>query len=103
MPFSLISKSVRFTKISSVTQTPTKNTDIIIKGEQKNAELCSVVLNKLLDIISSGEPLDKTRIIYCIEMAREGNTDGIEKVMSGVVAVTSRGKQIKCKTLGQKK
>ncbi|MDY2850981.1 MAG: PhoH family protein [Candidatus Borkfalkiaceae bacterium] len=81
----------------------TENTDIIIKGEQKNAELCSVVLNKLLDIISSGEPLDKTRIIYCIEMAREGNTDGIEKVMSGVVAVTSRGKQIKCKTLGQKK
>ena len=81
----------------------TENTDIIIKGEQKNAELCSVVLNELLDIISSGEPLDKTRIIYCIEMAREGNTDGIEKVMSGVVAVTSRGKQIKCKTLGQKK
>lgn len=81
----------------------TENTDIVITGEQKNAELCSVVLNKLLDIISSGEPLDKTRIVYCIEMAREGNTDGIEKIMSGVVAVTSRGKQIKCKTLGQKK
>ena len=36
-------------------------------------------------------------------MAKEGNTDGIEKIMSGVVAVTSRGKQIKCKTVGQKK
>ena len=38
-----------------------------------------------------------------MELAKEGNAEGIEKVMSGVVAITSRGKQIKCKTVGQKK
>ncbi len=81
----------------------TENTDITVKGEANDVDLCATVLIKLLDIISSGEPLDKTRIIYCIEMVREGKAEGIEKVMSGVVAVTSRGKQIKCKTLGQKK
>lgn len=81
----------------------TENTEIKISGEENAALLAQTVLNKLLDIISSGEPLDKTRVVYCIEMAKEGNADGIEKIMSGVVAVTSRGKQIKCKTLGQKK
>jgi phosphate starvation-inducible PhoH-like protein len=36
-------------------------------------------------------------------MAKEGSLDGIEKTFSGVVAVTSKGKQIKPKTVGQKK
>ena len=47
--------------------------------------------------------MDKSRIIYCIELAKEGNAEGIEKVMSGVIAITHKGKQIKCKTVGQKK
>lgn len=81
----------------------TENTDIKISGEEANATLAKTVLEKLLDIIMSGEPLDKTRVVYCLEMARDGNVEGIEKIMSGVVAVTSRGKQIKCKTVGQKK
>lgn len=81
----------------------TENTDIILIGEEAEAELAKTVLEKLLDIISSGELLDKTRVVYCIEMVRDGNADGIEKIMSGVIAVTSRGKQIKCKTVGQKK
>lgn len=81
----------------------TENTDIILIGEEAEVELGKTVLEKLLDIISSGEPLDKTRVVYCMEMARDGNADGIERIMSGVVAVTSRGKQIKCKTVGQKK
>ncbi len=81
----------------------TENTDIKITGEEQEAELAKTILEKLLDIISSGEPIDKTRVIYCIEMAKDGNVDGIEKIMSGVIAVTSRGKQIKCKTVGQKK
>ena len=38
-----------------------------------------------------------------MELAKEGNAAGIEKIMSGVVAITSRGKQIKCKTVGQKR
>ena len=65
--------------------------------------LAETVINKLAGIIRSGEPIDKTRIIYCVELAKEGNAEGIEKVMSGVIAITSRGKQIKCKTVGQKK
>ena len=60
------------------------------------------VLGGLLDIIRSGESIDKSRIVYCIELAREGRAKDIGSLMSGVVAITARGKQIKCKTLGQK-
>ena len=74
-----------------------------ISGEEGNVALAARVLEGILKLIRAGEPVDKTRIVYCIELAREGNLAGIEQVMSDVVAITSRGKQIKCKTVGQKK
>ena len=55
------------------------------------------------EVVRAGEGVDKSRIAYCIELAREGGLDGIEEVMGNVVAFTSRGKPVKCKTLGQKK
>ncbi len=80
-----------------------EGTKIKLSGEENQVLLAETVINKLASIIRSGESIDKTRIIYCVELAKEGNAEGIEKVMSGVIAITSRGKQIKCKTVGQKK
>ena len=80
-----------------------KEEGILLNGESENVVLCEKVITKLSELISLGETVDKSRIIYCIDIARSGSIEGIEKVMSGVVAVTSRGKQIKCKTFGQKK
>ncbi len=78
--------------------------EITVSGDDEDkVEFCVKVINKLLDIVRSGEPLDKSRILYCAELVNEGNADGVEKVMNGVIAVTARGKQIKYKTLGQKK
>ena len=74
-----------------------------IFGPEEDAALAGRVLEGILKLIRAGEEVDKSRIVYCIELAREGAIEGIEQVMSGVVAVTSRGKQIKCKTVGQKK
>jgi phosphate starvation-inducible PhoH-like protein len=38
---------------------------------------------------------------YCIELAKEGKSEEIASLSGGVVAITARGKQIKCKTVGQ--
>ena len=75
---------------------------ILITGEESNVALCEKVINKLASIISLGESVDKSVIIYCIDIAKNGSIEGFEKIVSGVVAITSRGKQIKCKTFGQK-
>ena len=73
-----------------------------LEGEEADVALGMDVLGGLLDIIRSGESIDKSRIVYCIELAREGRAKDIGSLMSGVVAITARGKQIQCKTLGQK-
>lgn len=80
-----------------------EGTGIRLSGDEYQVSLAETVITKLASIIKTGEPLDKSRIIYCIELAKEGNAEGIEKVMSGVIAITHKGKQIKCKTVGQKK
>lgn len=76
---------------------------LIINGNKEDVLLAETVVNKLLILINLGEKIDKSRITYSIDLAKNGNIDDIEKIVSGVVAITSRGKQIKCKTVGQKK
>ena len=80
-----------------------EGTRVRIAGEEADASAAQRVLEGMLRLIRAGEAVDKSRIAYCIELAREGGLDGIEEVMSNVVAFTSRGKPVKCKTLGQKK
>ena len=74
-----------------------------IAGEEEAVSCAVRVLEGILRLVRAGESVDKSRIVYCIELAREGNLENIEQVLSDVVAFTFRGKQIKCKTVGQKK
>jgi phosphate starvation-inducible PhoH-like protein len=79
------------------------NGDITISGDLENAQLAKLVLSKLLAIIRHGEAIDKSRIRYAIELASEGNADRIEEIMRDVIAITYKGRQVKCRTLGQRK
>ncbi|MBQ1821069.1 MAG: PhoH family protein [Clostridia bacterium] len=76
---------------------------IAIEGDEDQVALCKTVLEKLLDMQRKGEPINRGRIRYAIDIAKDGNAELIKEIMGDVVALTNRGKQIKCKTLGQKK
>ena len=76
---------------------------IRIDGSEEQIELAGTVLEKILDMHRRGEEINKSRIRYAIDLAKEGNADMIESIMGDVIFVTSRGKTVKCKTLGQKK
>lgn len=76
-------------------------TKIVLTGEE--AEVGAAVVNNLLSVVDAGEQIDKSSLLYCIALAREGNADDIGGVLKDVVAFTSRGKPVKCKTVGQQK
>lgn len=79
--------------------------EFVIKGEKKNVDIAENALKKLINIAAAGEKIDKLRVLYCVEMAK-GNveeTEDISKAFSSVVAITEKGRRVKCKTLGQKK
>ena len=77
--------------------------NIRITGAEEAVTTATAVIEKLLELIRKGEAVDRGRIRYAIDLAREGNADLILELADDVVAFTSKGKQIKCKTLGQKK
>jgi phosphate starvation-inducible PhoH-like protein len=79
-----------------------EGTAIVLDGEEANTALGQEVLKNLLSIVEAGENIDKSSLSYCIELAREGRAEDIGGIMKDVVAVTSRGKPVKCKTAGQK-
>ena len=75
---------------------------LVINGEEDDRNLARKVIVLLLEMIRRNEPVDRIRIRYAIAMAREGKAEQIEENLKKVVAVTHRGKEITCKTVGQR-
>ena len=75
---------------------------VVVSGSEERVNLASEVVENLISLAQKGEAVDKGRVSYCIELAKEGKAKDITKLSSGAVAITSRGKPIKCKTVGQK-
>ena len=76
--------------------------EITLSGDEEKVHQARAVLERLVGIVARGETIDKTRIRYAVELAGEGNADRIDEIMRDVIAITYRGRQVKCKTLGQK-
>ncbi len=75
---------------------------VIISGAEERVNLAAEVTENLLALARKGEDIDCGRVTYCVELAKEGKAKDITKLASGTVAITSRGKPIKCKTVGQR-
>lgn len=80
-----------------------RETQIRIIGSEEQVAIATVVIEKLLSMINKREAIDRTRVRYAVQLANEGNEEAIEELMADVICISHRGKQIKCKTLGQKR
>lgn len=73
---------------------------ILVSGG--DAALCRELLKKLIELIEAGYTIDKTKVAGSIELMKSGHGDEIVNLSRDTVCLTSRGRQIKCKTLGQR-
>lgn len=81
----------------------TEREGLRIEGDEADVALCETVLSTMLNMQRRGEAVNRGRIRYAIDLAKEGNADLIPEIMGDVIALTNRGRQVKCKTLGQKR
>lgn len=78
--------------------------EIRISGEAENVERAARTVDSLLLMINKGESLNDQSVRYVMSLASDGNEKGIEKIAgSDCICITSKGKPIKPKTIGQKK
>ncbi|MFY9174910.1 MAG: PhoH family protein [Peptococcia bacterium] len=75
--------------------------DIYISGNTEDVELATAVINQLIELIRAGNAIAIPDINYYLQVVREGKNKNLAELLNQVLAITSRGKQIKAKTLGQ--
>ena len=80
-----------------------RGSDIKITGPDRAVERAYTCLNGLLKIAEHGENITAQQVRYFISMAGESDPDEIASLSDGGICVTTSGKIIKPKTLGQKK
>lgn len=101
--FGVFDENLKIIEAETNTRISSVDDNIRVIGGENDAAVAVSVIEKLLALIRRGENIDRGRIRYAIDLAREGNPELILELADDVVAFTSRGKQIKCKTLGQKR
>lgn len=74
-----------------------------ILGEQPAVDKAMAVIGKLRSLLYSGDNIDVGRVNYMCDCAKEDKLDEVDQLLNDVVAITSKGKPVKCKTVGQKK
>ncbi len=74
---------------------------LVISGDSKNIAWASKAIRYLLNRIERQESIDRMAIRYVIDAVREDREDLLAHDLNTAIAVTHRGKQIRCKTFGQ--
>ncbi len=77
--------------------------EVAIHGEETVVEIVEILLYKLIHLIKKGEPIDRQKLEYTMMMLKEGQGEKLAALTDSIVCVTSRGKMVKPKTLGQQK
>ena len=76
--------------------------DVHIDGDPFDVEIAKKVVRDLLEVIRQGHKLTTGDVRYSIELAKEGSRTSLAMIMEDVIQVTTRGKKIAPRTLGQK-
>lgn len=79
-----------------------RGSDLKITGEAEGVAKAVRAINGLLSLINKGEALTEQNVRYVMTLVGEGNESQIASMGNDCVCITSRGKPVKPKTLGQK-
>jgi phosphate starvation-inducible PhoH-like protein len=74
---------------------------IKISGSEKNTNLALQSIEALIAIAEKGEQIIPQNVNYVMDMACENNVSAVVEMSGSSVCVTSSGKMIKAKTVGQ--
>ena len=79
-----------------------RGAEIKVSGEPENVGKAVRVIESLLSLINRGEALSEQNVRYCISLINDGSEEKIETLAGDCICITSKGKPVKPKTLGQK-
>lgn len=78
------------------------NEVIIIGAYQDTVTLVETLITSLMETIKTGNFIDEQKLDYYINSVQDGDISKVAELNEEIIVVTSRGKFVKSKTLGQK-
>ena len=77
--------------------------ELRIAGEPEDTMLASKAIGALLALAAKGEAIGQQTVRYVVGLARSGQADKAAELTADVICITSKGRPVKAKTIGQKK
>ena len=80
-----------------------RGSEIKITGEAENVAKAARAVNGLLTLVNKGEVLSDQNVRYVLSLVNDGTDDKLTAMVGDCICITSKGRPVKAKTLGQKK
>lgn len=81
----------------------TRNGQLKLSGEEPGLEAAAKAIAGMQVLMQKGQPLNEQNIHYVMQMVASGQDGKLGSLMTDCICITSKGKPIKAKTLGQEK
>ena len=80
-----------------------RDTELKICGGAEAVLHAKAAVNALLQLAARGEQINQQNVNYVISLVRDGQEDKIAQMGKDVICVTTKGRPVKAKTVGQQK
>lgn len=98
--FGAYDENVKFIEKELGVTIRTSEDGLLISGD--NEEKAAALIDSAAKMLASNKEVDKAFLRRAIDLINDGQQEEITALSSNVVAVTNKGKQIFCKTIGQR-
>ena len=80
-----------------------RDTELKVVGEAEAVMRAKAAVEALLQLAARGEQITQQNVNYVVSLVRDGQEGQIAQMGKDVICVTTRGRQVKAKTVGQQK
>jgi phosphate starvation-inducible PhoH-like protein len=80
-----------------------RDTELKVVGEAEAVMRAKAAVESLLQLAARGEQITQQNVNYVVSLVRDGQEGQIAQMGKDVICVTTRGRQVKAKTVGQQK
>ena len=100
--FGAFDENIKIIQNEYLVSVTVRGSELKISGDVENVSKAVSVINSLLTLINHGEALSEQNVRYCMSLVNEGSDQKIESLSGDCICITSKGKPVKPKTIGQK-
>ena len=100
--FGSFDENIRYVEREFSVSIVSRGSDLKIMGDEEDVSKAARAINSMLVLIGKGEPLTEQNIRYVMSLVNEGNEDKLNAMTADTICITSKGRPVKPKTLGQR-